>query len=177
VTEPESLLTGYRILDLTDELAVYGTRLLADWGAEVIKVEPPGGDPLRREPPFYADVPHPERSLPFIAWNTNKKSITLNLQCADGHALLTALLPSVDAVVVSAQPDDPLWGWLTDTELRHAHPGLVYTTASGFGQEGPHASYLSSDLIAQAMGGVMWMSGHPDQPPMQPGGNLSHILT
>jgi benzylsuccinate CoA-transferase BbsE subunit len=177
VTEPESLLTGYRILDLTDELAVYGTRLLADWGAEVIKVEPPEGDPLRREPPFYADVPHLEHSLSFLAWNTNKKSITLNLQCADGQALFTTLLPSMDAVIVSAQPDEPLWGWLKDTELRHSHRSLVYTTVSGFGQEGPHATYLPSDLIAQAMGGVMWMSGHPDQPPMQPGGNLSHILT
>jgi crotonobetainyl-CoA:carnitine CoA-transferase CaiB-like acyl-CoA transferase len=177
VTEPESLLTGYRILDLTDELAVYGTRLLAEWSAEVIKVEPPEGDPLCREPPFYADVPHPEHSLSFLAWNTNKKSITLNLQCADGQALFTTLLPSVDAVVVSAQPDDPLWDWLHDAELRHSHPGLVYTTASGFGQEGPHATYRSSDLVAQAMGGFMWMSGHPDQPPMQPGGNLSHILT
>jgi formyl-CoA transferase len=135
VTEPERLLTGYRILDLTDELAVYGTRLLADWGAEVIKAKPPEGDPWRREPPFYADVPHPEHSLSFLAWNTNKKSITLNLPCADGRALFTTLLPSVDAIVVSAQPDDPLWGWLKDTELRHSHPGLVYTTASGFGQD------------------------------------------
>ena len=83
MAEPESLLTVYRILDLTDALAVYGTRRLADWGAEVIKVEAPDGDPLRREPPFYADVPYAEPSLSFLAWNTHKKSITLNLQCTD----------------------------------------------------------------------------------------------
>jgi crotonobetainyl-CoA:carnitine CoA-transferase CaiB-like acyl-CoA transferase len=171
------MLAGYRILDLTDELAVYGTRLLAELGAEVIKVEPPTGDPLRRQPPFYEDVPHPERSLPFIAWNTNKKSLTLNLHCADGRALLSALLPGVDALVLSAPPNDPLYEILDYTTLRQHHPALVFTTASGFGLQGPHASYLSSDLIGQAMGGVMWMSGPPDRPPTQPGGNLSYLLT
>ncbi len=177
MTSPSSLLRGYRIFDLTDEIATYGARLLADWGAEVIKVEPPEGDPLRREPPFYTDTPHPERSLPFIAWNTNKKSMSLNLHCADGQALFNALLPSVDAIMASDPPEAPLPTWLNEATLRREHPGLIYTTASGFGQEGPHAAFRSSDLIAQAMGGVMWMSGHLDRPPIQPGGQLSHILT
>jgi benzylsuccinate CoA-transferase BbsE subunit len=171
------LLAGYRLLDCTDELAVYGTRLLADCGAEVIKVEPPEGDALRREPPFAHDVPHREGSLPFIAWNTNKKSLTLNLLSSDGQAILHALLPSVDAVVYSGPPDDPRRRVLDEANLRRRHPGLVVVTASGFGGTGPHATYRSSDLIGQAMGGVMWMSGPPDRPPTQPGGQLSYILT
>lgn len=172
-----NLLSGYRILDLTDELAAYGPRLLADWGAEVIKVEPLTGDPMRHEPPFVDDVPHPERSVSFMAWNTNKKSITLNRQCADGRALLQTLLGSADALVISNQTrahDDP---FLNETTLRQQYPGLIFTTASGFGQTGPYAHYASSDLVAQAMGGVMWMSGHADGPPICPGGNLSFILT
>ncbi len=179
MTVPEylNLLSGYRIFDLTDGLASYGTRLLADWGAEVIKVEPPTGDPMRHEPPFIDDVPHPERSLSFMAWNTNKKSITLDRQCADGRALLQTLLTRADALVISDQTpsyDDP---FLNEAILRQRYPGLIFATASGFGQTGPYAHYASSDLIAQAMGGVMWMSGHADGPPICPGGNLSFILT
>lgn len=171
------LLAGYRVLDFTDALAVYGARLFADFGAEVIKVEPPEGDPLRHEPPFYGEIPHLERSLPFLAWNTRKKSITLNMHCADGRALFHALLPRVDAVLVSSC-DGAVHATIgDDADLLQHNPGLVYTTASGFGQEGPSAAYLSSDLIGQAMGGVMWMSGLPERAPTSPGGNLSYILT
>ena len=174
---PAPLLAGYRILDLTDALAVYGTRLLANFGAEVIKVEPPAGDPLRHEPPFCGEIPHVERSLPFIAWNTRKKSITLNMHCADGRALFHALLPSVDAVLVSSCDGAAHATIGDDAALRQHNAGLIYTTASGFGQGGPSAAYLSSDLIGQAMGGVMWMSGLPERAPTSPGGNLSYILT
>jgi crotonobetainyl-CoA:carnitine CoA-transferase CaiB-like acyl-CoA transferase len=165
------------VLDCTDALAAYGARLLADFGAEVIKVEPPEGDPTRREPPFVGDLPHLERSIPFIAWNTRKKSITLNLHCTDGRVLLHALLPRVDAVLVSSYDGAAQATIGDDAALRQYNAGLIYTTVSGFGQEGPAASYLSGDLIAQAMGGVMWMSGHPELPPTSPGGNLSSILT
>ncbi|PON19556.1 hypothetical protein C2W62_02095 [Candidatus Entotheonella serta] len=177
MTPPTSLLSGYRILDLTDELAAYGTRLLADWGAEVIKVEPPSGDPMRHEPPFVDDVPHPEHSLSFMAWHTNKKSTTLNRHCADGRALLQALLHTADALVWSGQSDYLADSQLNEATLRTQYPKLIFTTASGFGQTGPHAYFASSDLVAQAMGGVMWMSGHADGPPICPGGNLSFILT
>ncbi len=137
MTSPASLLSSYRILDLTDELAAYGTRLLADWGAEVIKVEPPSGDPMRHEPPFVDDVPHPERSLYFMAWNTNKKSITLNRHCADGQALLHALLSTADALVLSGQDGALAEPSLNEAALRPQYPNLIFTTASGFGQTGP----------------------------------------
>ncbi len=177
MTPPTSLLSGYRILDLTDEIAAYGTRLLADWGAEVIKVEPPSGDPMRHEPPFVDDVLHPEHSLSFMAWHINKKSITLNRHCANGRALLQALLHTADALVWSGQSDYLADSQLNEATLRTQYPKLIFTTASGFGQTGPHAYFASSDLVAQAMGGVMWMSGHADGPPICPGGNLSFILT
>ncbi len=102
--EGEGALTGYRVLDLADAKGAYCTKLLADLGAEVIKVESPQGDPTRGLPPFAEDIPDLERSLPFVFRNANKLGITLNLQTEDGKRLLGRLLESADVLVESFTP-------------------------------------------------------------------------
>src|SRR5919199_168221 len=98
------LLRSYRVLDLTNELGELTGRILADLGADVIKVEPPDGDPSRWRPPFYGDRPDPEASLPWWASNLNKRSITLDLEHPDGQALFRRLVPTADFVLESFQP-------------------------------------------------------------------------
>ena len=112
------LLRPYRALDLTDELGELAGRILADLGADVIKVEPPGGDPSRWRPPFRADVPDPEASLPWWAANRNKRSITLDLESADGQALFRRMAATADFVLESFLP-----GYLEALGLGYAHLG------------------------------------------------------
>src|SRR5215469_483050 len=97
-------LGGLRVLDLTDPRAQLAGRLLADMGADVIKVEPPGGDPTRRIGPFAGDRPHPDRSLPFWFYNLNKRSVTLDYHHARGADLLMRLVESADALIESFEP-------------------------------------------------------------------------
>lgn len=98
------LLEGYRVLDLTDERGVYCTKLLADLGADVILIEPPSGHKGRHRGPYFHDEVHPEKSLYFLYFNTDKRSITLNLEHPDGHELFRRLVKNVDVIVESFQP-------------------------------------------------------------------------
>ena len=102
-----------KVLDLSEDIAgSFCARLLADYGAEVLKLEPPAGAALRRMPPFFGDDPHPEKSLSFLAMNLNKKSATINLKTEAGRALFRELIPHVDVVVESYKP-----GYLADLGL------------------------------------------------------------
>src|SRR5437773_1092972 len=92
-------LTGIRVLDLTTELGAISTRLLAGLGADVIRLEPPGGHPMRRRGPFWRDIPQPERSLYWFQMNAGKRSVTLNLETADGRALFRRLATTADIVM------------------------------------------------------------------------------
>jgi len=92
------LLEGYRALDLTDEKGLFCGKILADLGADVIKIERPGGDPARNIAPFYKDIPHPERSLYWFAYNLNKRSITLNIEKAAGREIFRQLVKKADFV-------------------------------------------------------------------------------
>src|ERR687885_1946028 len=95
----EGILAGFRVLDLADEKGLPCTKFFADLGADVVKVEPPGGDPTRARPPFAGDVPHPERSLYFLHYNANKRSITLNLEHERGQAIFRNLVKTADVVI------------------------------------------------------------------------------
>src|SRR6266540_3594323 len=106
---PAGALDDVRVLDLTTPLGAYCTKLLADLGAEVIRIEPPAGDPGRAVGPFVGDEPHPERGLPFLFLNSNKRSVTLDLETADGQALFRRLAARADIVVESFAP-----GYLED---------------------------------------------------------------
>src|SRR5574341_2492956 len=104
MANPSGPLTGYRVLDLGAPLSLHCTNLLADMGADVIKVEPPTGDESRRFPPFKVDAPHPEKSLYFLHFNTNKRGITLDVEKPDGRSILLELCKKADVVIETYRP-------------------------------------------------------------------------
>jgi crotonobetainyl-CoA:carnitine CoA-transferase CaiB-like acyl-CoA transferase len=170
-----SALEDLRIIDLTDETGVYATKLLADLGADVIRIEPPGGDPLRDVGPFWHDETAADRSLKFFNLNTNKRSVTLDITQPDGRAVLQKLVAGADAVVESFPP-----GYLNSLGLGYAalakiKPDIVLTSITGFGQDGPHASYKWSDIVGVAMSGMMTLAGDKEDPPNRPYGNQGYI--
>ncbi len=162
-------LVGLRVLDLGGLKTAYCGRIFADFGAEVILVEPPGGDSTRRLPPFAGDQANMERSLVFLALHTNKLSIVLDLEEEDGRAELRRLARTADVVVEGFQP-----GYLDDiglgfADLQRENPELIYCSITPFGQSGPFAGYKGLDLHAEAMGGLLMAQGDPGrQPCMSP---------
>jgi crotonobetainyl-CoA:carnitine CoA-transferase CaiB-like acyl-CoA transferase len=166
-------LTGFRVLDLADEKGSACTKFFADLGADVIKVEPPGGDPTRTRPPFAQDQAHPERSLYFLHYNANKRSVTLNLETPDGQALFRDLASTADVVVETFAPG-VMAGWGLDyPALSAIQPGIVVTSITVFGQTGPYRDYKGNELIAFALGGMMALSGEPGEPPCLAPGDLA----
>jgi crotonobetainyl-CoA:carnitine CoA-transferase CaiB-like acyl-CoA transferase len=163
------LLSPYRVLDLTDEHGILCGKILADLGADVIQIEPPGGSSARRLGPFYEDEAHPERSLFWWSYAANKRSITLNLASRDGRALLQRLVQSAHFLIESF----PL-GHLEHLGLGYAaltaiNPALIVVSVTPFGQDGPYAHYRASDLNGMGMAGFMYVTGDPDRPPTRVG--------
>ncbi len=170
----ENLIPPYRILDLTDRRAAFCGRLLADYGADVVKVEPPYGDPSRRLGPYPHDAPHAERSLDFMFYNTNKRSITLDLEREPGRALFRRLAADADAIIASCRRhylDDLGIGFDT---LRADNPGLITASVTPFGSTGEWADYQGDDLVVMAASGYMQITGEPDAPPVRQGNEHSH---
>jgi benzylsuccinate CoA-transferase BbsE subunit len=161
------LLDEYRILDLTDEKGYLCGKILGDLGADVIKVEPPGGDPGRNIGPFYKDILDREKSLTWFAFNANKRGITLNIETTDGQAIFRRLISKTDLIIESFSP-----GYL-DTlgigygKLSRIHPEIVMTSITPFGQTGPYREFKGPDIVVMAMGGVMYIWGDPDRPPVR----------
>jgi len=166
-------LTGTRVLDLSGDLGVYCGKLLADVGADVIKVEPPGGDLMRRTGPFIGSKDETQTpgytgsagSLHWRHYNTNKRSITLDIASDAGSALLRRLAANADVLLESFQPGHLESLGLGYGRLSEANPGLVYASLTPFGQTGPYRDYRGSDLVGFAMGGYMYVTGWPDTPP------------
>lgn len=161
------LLAGYRMLDLTDEKGLLCGKVFADLGAEVIKVERPGGDPARNIPPFYKDEVHPEKSLFWFAYNTGKKSITLDLTTADGRAVFRDLVKISDFVVESF----PV-GYLEELGLGYEalsqlNPRVILTSITPLGDGSPGRDYRADDLVLWALGGMMSLMGEKDRPPVR----------
>ena len=170
----EQLIPPYRILDLTDRRAAFCGRLLADYGADVVKVEPPHGDASRHLGPYPGDAPDPARSLDFMFYNTNKRSITLDLDTAAGQDLFRRLAADADAVIASCDRhylDDRGLGY---DALRAANPGLVMASVTPFGSAGDWADYQGDDLVVMAASGYMQITGEPDAPPVRQGNEHSH---
>lgn len=174
-TAPQAL-DGVRVLELAGAEGEYCGKLLADFGAEVIKVEPPGGSPSRGEPPFMDDRPGPDRSLPFLYFNANKKSITADLETEEGRERLRRLGAEVDVVLESGAPGTLATLGLGYEDLRTANPGLVYASVTAFGQTGPYSGYRWSGLVAFAMGGLMYVSGKPSAPPVNAPGAQAFLV-
>jgi crotonobetainyl-CoA:carnitine CoA-transferase CaiB-like acyl-CoA transferase len=165
--DSEGLLSGFRVLDLTDEKGLLCGKILGDMGADVIKIERPGGDPARNVGPFYKDIPHPEKSLFWFFTNTSKRGITLNLESSAGRDIFQRLVKTAHFVIESFDP-----GYMSDLELGYAdlekiNPALVMTSITPFGQTGPHAHYKASDLVLWNMGGMAYLCGDPDRAPVR----------
>ena len=168
-----------RIIDLTHYIAgPYCTKLLADYGGDVVKIEKPGeGDGARRMGPFYHDDPHPEKSGLFLNLNTNKRGITLNLGTHTGRELFKELVKEADIVVESFSPGVMAsWG-LDYPALEKINPGLVMTSVSNFGQTGPYRDYKSTHLINCAIGGWTHTAGDETNVRPQAGGLITHYIT
>ena len=174
----EQALNGIKVLDLTHYIAgPYSTRVLAGFGADVIKIERPGeGDPARRTPPFLNDEPGPERSGLFLYLNSNKKSITLNLKSDTGVRIFKEMVKNADLVIENFRPGVMDRLGLGYQVLEKINPGLVMTSISNFGQTGPYRDYKSAHLIAWMMSGMRYNNGAPGEIPVQIGGWLSHYL-
>lgn len=161
----ETLLASYRVLDLTDEKGLLCGRILGDFGADVIKIEPPGGDKSRNTPPFHKDDADPEKSLFWFYTNLNKKGITLNLETEEGGKLFKRLVERSHFIIESFEPGYMDSLGLDYKRLGEISPGIVMTSITPFGQTGPYAHYKVTDLILQAMGGLAYILGDPDRPP------------
>jgi benzylsuccinate CoA-transferase BbsE subunit len=161
------MLSPYRVLDLADEKGLFCGKLLGDLGADVIKVERPGGDPARSIGPFYHDEPDPEKSLFWFAFNTSKRGITLDIETADGHEIFKRLVKTADIVVESFPPGylDKLG--LGYSALEKENPGIILVSITPFGQTGPYRDYKGPGIAVWAMGGPMYVVGDADRPPVQ----------
>ena len=173
---PDLPLSPYRVLDLADEKGALCGRLLADMGADVIKVEPPGGDPSRRHGPFYHDEPDPERSLSWFAYNFNKRGVTLNLATADGQAIFRRLAATSGFIVESFPPGHLDGLGLGFEALRQANSRLVMVSITPFGQLGPRRDYKMDDMVAMASGGMMAITGDRDRAPLCVGVPIAFAL-
>ena len=163
------MLDGLRVLDFGPGIAPsFCARLLADYGATVVKVEPPGqGDPARRMGPFVGDDPHPEKSIPFLYVNTGKRSVTLDYSTDSGRAVLLKLLDDADVLVEGFSPSQTEQSAICYKELSRAHPRLVVTSVTPFGQDGPYRDFQATDIITCAMSGLMYHSGDSDREPLR----------
>jgi len=162
-----SLLAPYRVLDLSDATGWLCARILADLGADVIKIEPPGGDPGRCVGPFFRDDVDPEKSLPWLAYNANKRGVSLSLETAEGQELLRRLVGTAEFLVESYATGFLEARGLGYHALRDVNPRLIVTSITPFGQTGPYAHYRGGDLVAMAMSGLMSLIGEPGRPPLR----------
>jgi crotonobetainyl-CoA:carnitine CoA-transferase CaiB-like acyl-CoA transferase len=163
----EGMLSPYRVLDLTGEQGLLCGKILGDLGADVIKIEKPGGDETRSLGPFYHDEFEPEKSLYWFAYNTNKRGITLNLESSDGREIFAKLVKTSDIVIESFSPGYMDKIGLGYSDLNHINPRIILVSITPFGQTGPYKDYKISDIVAWAMGGYMLSVGDWDRPPVR----------
>jgi benzylsuccinate CoA-transferase BbsE subunit len=175
-SQEEHMLSCYRIIDLTTDKAFICGRALSDFGANVIKVEKPGGDPSRFVPPFYKNEPDPEKNLWWLSFNTNKKGITLDIETPEGREVFKKLVAKADAVLESCAPGYMDSLGLGYRDLAEVNPGIVLTSITGFGQAGPYRDYKDPDIVVRALGGLVHSVGYDDRPPLVSSFRHTHSL-
>ena len=163
---PSGALSGLRVLDLTGRMGGYCGLLLANLGAEVILIEPPGGDPMRWEGPFKNGATHAEQSLSFAAYHTNKRGISLNLEDEEDKQKLRGLVRQADGLIEDKSPGYLEQHGLGYAQLQSVNAALVMTSISGFGSFGPYRDFKAPNIVAFAMGGLMNLCGHPGRAPL-----------
>lgn len=161
------MLSPYRVLDISDDKGTVCGKILAELGADVIKIEDPGGGKERSIGPFVNDDNDPEKSLFWFAFNRGKKGITLHLEDDEAKEIFKKLVSDADIVIESFQP-----GYLDSiglgySDLRQVNPGIVFVSISPFGQTGPYKDYKATDLVIMAMSGYMHLCGDSDRPPVR----------
>lgn len=176
VTANETILGGKRVLDLTDEKGLICGKQLGDMGADVIKIERPGGDPARNIGPFYKDDIHPEKSLFWFAFNLNKRGITLDIETDDGKEIFKEMVREADFVVESFPPGYMDQQGLGYENLEKINPRIVMVSISPFGQTGPYANYKASDIVLMAMAGMVNLCGDPDRAPLRVSVSQSYLF-
>lgn len=167
-------LDDVKVLDLSQGLAgPICAKILGDFGADVVKVEPLAGDAARTMAPHFGNEPHPEKSLIYLLANLNKRGVKLNLDVPDGRALLRQLVRKTDIVVESFKP-----GYLASLGLDYAtlakeNPRLIMVSITPFGQTGPYSHYENEEIITYALSGIMSISGTAEREPLKHGGMQS----
>ncbi len=168
---PPAAMDDIRVLDISQGIAgPFCAKILGDFGADVIKVEPPGGEQGRTMGPFFHDDPHPEKSLFFLLLNLNKRGVTLNLETRTGAKIFKELVREADLVVESFQPGYLASLGLDYESLEKVNPKIVMTSITTFGQTGPYSHFKGEEIVAYAMAGIMSFSGTSDREPLKHGG-------
>jgi len=162
-----SILGSFRVLDLTDQTGSICSKILADLGADVIKVEKPTGNQSRNLGPFYHDKVGTKTSLHWFAYELNKRGITLDIEKKDGQQLFFQMVSKADFIIESFPVGYMAELGLEFSALSKKNPRLIMTSISPFGQTGPYAHYKASDIVVMAMGGFMYITGNPDEPPLR----------
>ena len=173
---PPRALEGLRVLDLGGALSNYCTKLFAELGADVVLIEPPAGNDHRNEPPFAEDGSGGSTaSLPFFYRNTSKRAIVVDVDQASGVELVRRLASTADLVVEDHPPGHLDAKGLGADRLLQDNPALVVTSITPFGQDGPYAQFQHADLVCLAFGGLLWMGGYADGPPVRVVGDQAYM--
>ena len=169
------LLEGVKVLDLTEDRGLYAGKMLADFGADVIKIEKPEGGKARRNEPFKDDIPGLEASLYFINFNTNKRGITLNLESPTGIEIFRRLAAQTDVMIEDFEVGEMESLGLDYPKLKELNRGLIMASITGFGQTGPYSSFNAPDIVSFAMGGLMYVNGPKGAAPVVAPCEQSHF--
>ncbi len=170
-----SPLENLRVLNLCRDRGLYAGKVLADLGADVLKIEEPRGDEARRRGPFKDDIPGQDVSLYFLYYCTNQRGITLNLESRSGQDIFKQLVKRTDVLVEDFQPDARKSLGIDYPGLCAINPRIIVTSITAFGQDGPYSEYKSPDIVSFAMGGLMFLSGDPGKAPvLAPGEQAYH---
>ena len=168
---PGGALSGVRVVDLSGELAAYGTRLLADLGADVVRVEPPEGAAIRDAPPLYQG-----ESFTQLYLDAGKRSVVLDLAAEDGRRAMARLLAGADLLYEGGPPGALAASGFGRERLRELNPQLSLVQVTAFGQEGPFRDWRADELILWAMSGMLRLTGYPDRRPLVPGAQIAHYF-
>lgn len=160
------MLNHCRALDLTDDKGFLCGKILADLGADVIKIERPGGDSSRCLGNFFRDIPDPEKSLYWFAYNSNKRGITLNIESDEGREIFKNLVKTADFVIESFPPHHMDNLGLGYADLSQIKKDIIMASITPFGPEGPYGSYKDSDIVVMGMSGTLYQTGETDGPPV-----------